>query len=1249
MSIPQVVLPQDWEGESLGLDHNSYLDYSSSPRDKKSIYMHAMSPSSPQSPREVSWGMDDEMAPSNGSSLEYTLPQPQQKQSDQRYTAYRPPTNSGPYAPSPTELNFQQPNIYGGFNGPYNASSTDQEIRPPSNHAYQPSANTLPYAPSSPTDLSTHQQYHSSTSTTPYAPSSNTDLSVHQQYHSSASTASYAPSFNNELSVQQPYQVSSNNLPYGATSDHNGSRVVSAVSNYDFPLGASSMEQNNSRASAVSTISANPPQLGIQDFKSPYSFQSSSTPKFTASVGDLSVKPEIGISPSAAPWTATASSTDLSANHVHRIPKGLISRNGSIRDTRPKTKRQIASGFMTPKNGSQTDLGFKFNARIHSGAASGFHSRRGSQEDLSFKPKSRIMSVFGSRNGSWENLHAPKNPRIASGLASRNGSTGDLRHKSRVASGFASKNGSMTDLSAFKKKSRIASGFASRNGSVANFSIGTTSDRMSMGIMTPNRGSAPASARHSPKHSHSARSSSPDPIPYDEGEVDLKPPQRPSAYDRIREMARLQSIKARVSNKEKRELYKPTSKKGEFALAHVEPLFTWWGKNERVLQTQSLGRVRVKNSDGPASTVLNASSYNYAGLYKTIPKAEELQQLVMDKLPFSAAQGVEVMENATNAVIGRFFGANFCYTMSSGYGANFAALAALADTSTMFLVDEKCHSSMFAGIARGQAGAVHTFKHNDMEDLERILKSASAKWGHTVVAIEGMYSFHGTLPPLDDLHRLKKEFHYTLFCNESHSFLSLGQSGRGCLERWNYEPTEIPVPWDLIDIRTASLANSLGAAGGLICGKTEYGERIRAHLQKLRIQGEEPLSLPAMVQTLWVLGQPTRTYKKLHRLSEISRYFRRELTRFGIFTYGETGSPIMPIHCGRPTVAAKLSYVLRQWGVIATPVTSPAVEFWESRVVVYLTADFSDREIDELLKIIIRSTRRLGLAKKSNLTVNLTLRAFKYRSPSDLGDDEGEEAVMTYQHIEDLIQQNVASSKHQLNHYAVIEAGQASRKIYGLASGSSRGMAGTFPPHLATEALLAKCLGMQSAMTFADASIGVSSTVAALCRPFLNYENHCMLIGKSLPYALHDGLNLADKSVIRYRDNTHLVQIIQELQSHKKTYITVFMDLPDQESHRQFAHDSKKIMTKAPMTIFLHSPSIIPVASNYSHLNKLPHTEVLAYGSFYHTFGLSGGYLTGSSRLISELRHTNTGYMFASAPQPFVMDMVRVSLDQRMK
>lgn len=83
------------------------------------------------------------------------------------------------------------------------------------------------------------------------------------------------------------------------------------------------------------------------------------------------------------------------------------------------------------------------------------------------------------------------------------------------------------------------------------------------------------------------------------------------------------------------------------------------------------------------------------------------------------------------------------------------------------------------------------FKHNDVADLERILKEQAAndrrnpkKAAKTrrFIIVEGIYVNTGEICPLDKIVELRKRYKLRLILDESISFGVLGKNGRGITE-----------------------------------------------------------------------------------------------------------------------------------------------------------------------------------------------------------------------------------------------------------------------------------------------------------------------------------------------------------------------------------------------------------------------------------------------------------------------------------
>src|SRR3546814_9586065 len=92
---------------------------------------------------------------------------------------------------------------------------------------------------------------------------------------------------------------------------------------------------------------------------------------------------------------------------------------------------------------------------------------------------------------------------------------------------------------------------------------------------------------------------------------------------------------------------------------------------------------------------------------------------------------------------------------STGYQANLGNISASAGKGEDVSLDIDSHASIYDGCKMGDAESV-SFRHNDVEALEKRLKRLPAEAGKLVV-LEGAYSMLGDVAPLKEMNRVSKE------------------------------------------------------------------------------------------------------------------------------------------------------------------------------------------------------------------------------------------------------------------------------------------------------------------------------------------------------------------------------------------------------------------------------------------------------------------------------------------------------------
>jgi len=103
--------------------------------------------------------------------------------------------------------------------------------------------------------------------------------------------------------------------------------------------------------------------------------------------------------------------------------------------------------------------------------------------------------------------------------------------------------------------------------------------------------------------------------------------------------------------------------------------------------------------------------------------------------------------------------------MSMGFATNSTAIPALVGKGCLVISDEYNHASIRVGI-RLSGAVVRTFRHNDMRDLEKLLRECISQgqprthrpWKKILLVVEGLYSMEGSMGNIPAIVELKKRY-----------------------------------------------------------------------------------------------------------------------------------------------------------------------------------------------------------------------------------------------------------------------------------------------------------------------------------------------------------------------------------------------------------------------------------------------------------------------------------------------------------
>ena len=186
--------------------------------------------------------------------------------------------------------------------------------------------------------------------------------------------------------------------------------------------------------------------------------------------------------------------------------------------------------------------------------------------------------------------------------------------------------------------------------------------------------------------------------------------------------------------------------------------------------------------------MLNLSSNDYLGLASDRALREEfLRTLTPDTfLPTSSSSrlltGNFTVYEELEAELARLFGTEAALVFNSGYHANMGILPAVSDAQTLILADKLVHASLIDGIRLSAAKCIR-YRHNDLAQLERLLKEHHSAFRQIIIVTESIFSMDGDQADLPALAELKRRYgNVLLYVDEAHAFGVRGRQGLGCAE-----------------------------------------------------------------------------------------------------------------------------------------------------------------------------------------------------------------------------------------------------------------------------------------------------------------------------------------------------------------------------------------------------------------------------------------------------------------------------------
>lgn len=200
------------------------------------------------------------------------------------------------------------------------------------------------------------------------------------------------------------------------------------------------------------------------------------------------------------------------------------------------------------------------------------------------------------------------------------------------------------------------------------------------------------------------------------------------------------------------------------------------------------------------------------------------------------------------------------YLLNFGYQGMVSAIDALVTKDDVIVYDVDAHACIIDGV-RLHMGKRFTFKHNDMESLEKNLERAvrvtEETGGGILVISEGVFGMRGEQGKLKEIIALKKKYNFRFLVDDAHGFGTLGKTGAGTGEEQNVQKD--------IDVYFSTFAKSMASIGAFLAGDKEIINYLQYNLRSQMFAKSLPMiyvegalkrlemlrSMPGLKNKLW--------------------------------------------------------------------------------------------------------------------------------------------------------------------------------------------------------------------------------------------------------------------------------------------------------------------------------------------------------------------------------------------------------------
>ncbi len=368
----------------------------------------------------------------------------------------------------------------------------------------------------------------------------------------------------------------------------------------------------------------------------------------------------------------------------------------------------------------------------------------------------------------------------------------------------------------------------------------------------------------------------------------------------------------------------------------------------------------IEENEGPVvqiegRKVIMAGSNNYLGL-TAHPKVKEAAAKAVEKYGTGCSgsrylTGTLDLHIELEERLAKFFNKEAVLLFSTGYQTGQGIIPTLVQRGEYVVTDKDNHACLVAGtlMAKGATADFVRYKHNDMDDLERVVKKLPSEAGKLIVS-DGVFSTGGEIVDLPRLNKIAKEYGCRMLIDDAHSVGVIGKNGKGTASEFDLEAE--------VDMTMGTFSKTFASLGGFVTGETKVINYIKHHSPALIFSASPtPASVAAALAALDILeAEPERVDMLIRNAAKM----RSGLKDLG-FNVLDGRTAIVPVIVGDDQLAFQMWRMLYDAGVFVNVFISPGVPPGRQMMRTSYMATHEDEHLDQILDIFKDTGKKLGL------------------------------------------------------------------------------------------------------------------------------------------------------------------------------------------------------------------------------------------------------------------------------------------------